>query len=157
MILVNLLIMSDVTRCICFMFLEYIKINLCAKVRLLVNYTYAQVLPIGLHVNQPATEWRIRNWLWLRDFFVVLRVLKLLCIDFKEIEMEDFADTHKFVRVDGVFVQNLVHIRPATTELFWEPNNCLLLLFKFFSNECSDTNHNEESPCLLLFCRRKNK
>ena len=48
--------MSDVTRCTCFMFLERIKINLYAKVQLLVNYTYAQVLPIGLHVNQMATE-----------------------------------------------------------------------------------------------------
>lgn len=71
--------------------------------------------------------------------------------------MENFADTHQLICVDGVFVQNLVHIRPTTTELFGKPYNCLLLLVKFFTNECSDVNHNEESFSLLsIFCRHKN-
>jgi hypothetical protein len=77
--------------------------------------------------------------------------LILLGVEFKEIEMENFADTHQLICVDGVFVQNLVHIRPATTELFGKPYNCLLLLVNFFTNVCSNVNHNEESFSLLLF------
>jgi hypothetical protein len=77
--------------------------------------------------------------------------LILLGVEFKEIEMENFADTHQLICVDGVFVQNLVHIRPAATELFGEPYNCPLLLVNFFTNVCSNVNHNEESFSLLLF------
>ena len=75
----------------------------------------------------------------------------LLGVEFKEIEMKNFADTHQLIRVDRVFVQNLIHIRPATTELFGKPYNCPLLLVKFFTNVCSNVNHMRSLSAYYLF------